>query len=79
MLAAVNQSELNVDFSSTFSLNDLENFDPAQYYGSTEMSTTPSMTNPSIENGTAHYPIFHEPKTSVTVQPAQLPVRIERQ
>ena len=33
------QSELSVDTSNTWSFNDLENFDPAQYYGSTDMST----------------------------------------
>ena len=41
-------SELSVDTSTTTSLNDLENFDPSQYNGSTDMSTTPSMTTPSI-------------------------------
>ena len=45
------------------------------------MSTTPSMTTPSIEEGTAHNPIFLSdvPNTPVTVQPTQLPGRIERQ
>ena len=33
-------------------------FSPAQYYGSTELSIKPSMTTPSIEEGTAHNPIF---------------------
>ena len=51
------QSELSVDTSTTWSFNDLENFDLAQYYGSTDMSTTPSMTTPSIEDGTAHNPM----------------------
>ena len=50
MLAEVNKS------SWTSSFNDLETFDPVMYYGSTDMSTTPSMTTPSIENGTAHNP-----------------------
>ena len=74
-------SELRIDTSTTMSFNDLENFDPAQYYGSTDMSTTPSMTTPSIEEGTAHNPIFLSdvPNTPVTVQPTQLPGRIERQ
>ena len=40
------QSELSVDTSTTWSFNDLENFDPAQYYGSTDMSTTPSIKPP---------------------------------
>ena len=75
------QSELSIDNSNTTSFNDLENFDPAQYYGSTDMSTTPSMTTPSIEEGTAHNPIFLSdvPNTPVTVQPTQLPGRNERQ
>ena len=74
-------SELIIDTSTTKSFNDLESFDPAQYYGSTDMSTTPSVTTPSIEEGTAHNPIFliDVPNTPVTVQPTQLPGRIERQ
>ena len=45
------------------------------------MSTTPSMTTPSIEERTAHSPIFLSdvPHTPVTVQPTQLLGRIERQ
>ena len=45
------------------------------------MSITPSMTTPSIEEGTAHNPSFLSdvPNTPVTVQPTQLPGRIERQ
>ena len=72
-------SELSIDTSTTTSFNDLENFDPAHYYGSTDMSTTPSMTTPSIEEGTAQKPIFLSdvPNTPVTVQPTQLPGRIE--
>ena len=75
------QSELSIDTSSTSSFNDLENFDPAQYYGSTDMSNTPSMTTPSIEERKTHNPIFLSdvPNTQVTVQPTQLPGRIERQ
>ena len=74
-------SELSNDTSTTTSFNDLKNFDPAQYYGSTDLSTTPSMTTPSIEEGTAQSPIFLSdvPNTPVTVQPTQLPGRIERQ
>ena len=73
-------SKLSISNSTTTSFNDLENFDPAHYYGSTDMSTTPSMTNPSIEEGTTHNPIFLSdlPNTPVTVQPTQLPGRIER-
>ena len=48
------RSELSVDTSTTWSFNDLENFDPVQYYGSTDLSTKTSMT---IEDGTAHNPI----------------------
>ena len=41
----------------------------------------PQRQPPSIEEGTAHNPIFLSdvPNTPVTVQPTQLPVRIERQ
>ena len=62
-----------VDTSTTWSFNDLENFDPAQYYGSTDMSTTPSKTTPSIEDGTAHNPIVltdGAPITPISVRPA---------
>ena len=74
-------SGLSMDISTTTSFDDLENFDPAQNYGSTDLSTTPSMTTPSIEEGTAHNAIFLRdvPNTPVTVQPTQLPGRIERQ
>ena len=39
------------------------------------------MTTPSIEEGTAHNPIFLSvvPKTPNTVPPTQLPIRNERQ
>ena len=59
----------------------MENFDPAQYYGSTDKSTKPSMTTPSIEEGTAHSPIFLSdvPNNTVAVRPTQLSGRIERQ
>ena len=45
------------------------------------MSTTASMTTPSIEEGTAHNSIFLSvvPNNLATVQPTQLPDRIERQ
>ena len=45
------------------------------------MSTTPSMTTPSIQEGTPHNPISLSvvPNAPVTVQPTQLPGRIERQ
>ena len=75
------QSELSVDTSTTWSFNDLENFDPAQYYGSTDMSTTPSMTTPSIEDGTAHNPIVltdEVPVTPISVRPTELPAIVER-
>ena len=73
-------SELSVD-TSTWSANDQKNFDPAQYYGSTDMSTTPSMTTPSIEDGTAQNPIFLtdlKSTTSISVQPTDPPVIFER-
>ena len=74
-------SDLSIDTSTTTSFNDLENFDLAQYYGSTDISTTPSKTTPSIEEGTAHNSIFSSDlaKTPITVQPTQLPGRFERQ
>ena len=75
------QSELSVDTSTTRSFNDLENFDPAQYYGSTDMSTTSSMTAPSIEDGTAHNPIVltdEAPITPSSVRPTEPPAIVER-
>ena len=75
------QSELSVDTSTTWSFNDLENFDPAQYCGSTDMSTTPSMTTPSIEDGTAHNPIVLTDEVAITpisVRPTKLPAIVER-
>ena len=75
------QSELSVDTSTTWSFNDLENFDLAQYYGSTDMSTTPSMTTPSIEDGTAHNPIVltdEAPITPISVRPTEPPAIVER-
>ena len=73
-------SELSVD-TSTWTANEQQNFDPAQYYGSTDMSTTPSMTTPSIEDGTAHNPIVltdENSTTSISVQPTDPPVIFER-
>ena len=74
------QSELSVDTSTTRSFNDLKNFDPAQNYGSTDMSTTPSMTTPSIENGTAHNPIVltDEAPTPISFWPTKPPATVER-
>ena len=75
------QSELSVDTSTTWSFNDLENFDRAQYYGSTDMSTTPSMTTPSIEDGTAHNLIVltdEAPITPISVRPTEPPAIVER-
>ena len=75
------QSELSVDTSTTWSFNDLEDFDPAQYYGSTDMSTTPSMTTPSIEDGTAHNPIVltnEAPIAPISVRPTEPPATVER-
>ena len=75
------QSELSVDTSKAWSFNDLENFDPAQYYGSTDMSTTPSMTTPSIEDGTAHNPIVltdEAPVNTISVRPTESPAIVER-
>ena len=75
------QSELSVDTSTTWSFNDLEKFNPAQYYGSTDMSNTPSMTTPSIEEGTAHNPIVltdEAPITPISVRPTEPPAIVER-
>ena len=73
-------SELSVD-TSTCSANDQQKFDPAQYYGSTDMSATRSMTTPSIEDGTALNPILltdENSTTSISVQPTDPPVLFER-
>ena len=75
------QSELSVDTSTTWSFNDLENLDQAQYYGSTDMSTTPSVTIPSIEDGTAHNPIVLTDDAAVTlisVRPTEPSAVVER-
>ena len=50
-------------------------FDPAQFYGTTEMSTTPSMTTPSIGVRTVHNPILLSDVTNtpVTVHSTQRP------
>ena len=75
------QMELSVETSTTWSINDLVNFDPAQYYGSIDMSTTSSMTTPSIEDGTLHNPIVLTDEATVThvsVRPAETPAIVER-
>ena len=75
------QSELNVDTSTTWSFNDLLNIDPAKYYGSTDMSITSSMTTPSIEDGTAHNPIVltdEAPVTPISVRPTEPPAIVKR-
>ena len=75
------QSEMSVNTSTTWSFNDLEKIDPAQYYGSTDMSTTPSMTTTSIEDGTAHNPIVLTDEalvTPISVRPTEPPAIVER-
>ena len=73
------QSELSVDNSTTWSFNDLENFDPSHYYGSTDLSTTSSMTTPSIEDGTAHNPIvLTDDLAPLIVRPTEPPAIVER-
>ena len=75
------QNELSIGTSTTWSINDLENFYPAQYYGSTDMSTTPSMTAPSTEDGTAHNPIVltdEVPVTPISVRPTEPAAIVER-
>ena len=72
---SVVRSKLSID-TSTRSANDQQNFDPAQYYCSTDMSTTPSMTTPSIEDGTTHNPILltgENSTTPISVQPTDPP------
>ena len=75
------QSELGIDNSTKWSFNDVENFDLAQYYGATDMSTTPSMTTPTIEDGTAHNSIVltdEAPVTTISVRPTEPPALVER-
>ena len=75
------QSELSVGTSTTSSFNDLENFDPAKYYCSTDMLTTAPMTTHSIEYVKAHNPIvlFDEaPVTPISVRPTETPAIVER-
>ena len=72
---------MSVDTSTTGSFNDLERLDPAQHYGSTDMLTTPSMTAPSIEDGTAHNRIVltdEAPVTPISVQPTEPLAIVER-
>ena len=79
--ASSQQSELSVDTSTTWSFNDLKNFDPAQYHGSTDMSTTPSKTTSYIEGGTAHNPIVltdEAPVPPISVQPKEPTAIVER-
>ena len=82
MLAAVSTANwVSIRAPREWSFSDLENFDPAQYYVSTDMSTTPSMTKPSIEDGTAHKIIVltdEAPVTSVSVPPTETPAIVER-
>ena len=71
--ASSQQSELRVDTSTKWSFNDLENFDSFKYFG-LNMSTTPSMTTPFIEDGTAHNPILltdEAPLTTISVRPTE--------
>ena len=73
-------SELSVDTSNR-SANDQQNFDPAQYYGPTDMSTTPQIITPSIEDGTANNPFLltdENSTTSISVQSTDPPVIFER-
>ena len=42
----IEKSEFGVATSTKSSFNDLKNFHQVQYFGSTHMSTTPSMTTP---------------------------------
>ena len=79
--ASSQQSELRVDTSTTWSFNDLENLDPAQYYGSTDMSTTPSLKTPSIEVWTAHNRIvltYEGPVNPISIRPTETPAIVEK-
>ena len=71
IVSSVDGSELSID-TSTWSANDQQNFDPAQYYGSTDMSTTSTMTTPSIENGPACNQIL------LTVENSTTPISVQR-
>ena len=78
--SGVDGSELSID-TSTWSANDQQNYDPAQYYGSTDMSTTTSMTTPSLEDGTVHNPNLltdENSTTPISVQPTDPPAILER-
>ena len=73
-VSSVDGSKLGID-TSTWSANDQQNFDPAKYYGSTDMSTTPSMTTPSTVDGTAQNPVLLTDEnltTSMSVQPTSV-------
>ena len=79
-VSSVDGSELSID-TSTGSTNDQQIFDPAQYYGSTDMSITSSMTTPSIEDGAAHHPVLltdENSTNSISVQPTDPPAIFER-
>ena len=79
-VSGVDGSELFID-TSTWSANDQQNFDPAQQYGSTDISTTLSVTTPPKEDETAHNPILLTDENSATptcVQPADFPATFER-
>ena len=70
-VSSVDGSELSID-TSTGSIDDQQIFDPAQYYGSTDMSITSSMTTPSIEDGAAHHLVLltdENSTNSISVQP----------
>ena len=54
------RSEMSINISTVSLFNDLENFDSAQFYGSTDMSTTPSMTTHSIEEISVSEELFEK-------------------
>ena len=74
-------SQLNIDTGSSF-ISNLEHFEPTQDYGSTEMFTIPSMSNRSIEQGTAGHTVFLTDEASSTttfcVRPTEPPAIYER-
>ena len=72
-------SELSNDIGSS-SVYELVNFNPAQYYGSTERSVTKSMKTPSIEEGKAHNPIVltdEAPVTPISARSIEPPIIVE--
>ena len=79
-VSGVDGSELSID-TSTCSANNQQNFDSAQYYGSTDRSTTPSRKTPSIKDGTAHSLILltdENSTTPISVQQICPPVIFDR-